>query len=164
MSKVIVIMGVSGTGKTTVGKLLSDKTNIPFFDADDFHPKANISKMRAGLPLNDADREPWLTALAQHIKNWSQRPPGAILACSSLKASYRKTLSSFESVAISWIFLTGSFELLSKRMKARADHFMPPALLKSQLETLEAPDQALKLDISASPVEIVDQIISKLQL
>ena len=148
--KALVIMGVSGSGKSTIGRLLAEKTDKVFLDGDDFHPPENIRKMESGEPLNDEDRRGWLERLAQVIEV-SESPP--VVACSALKASYREALSGSE-----FVFLDGSPELLAERMGQRSDHFMPATLLASQLETLERPMDALTLDIKASPEELVAQI------
>ncbi len=161
--KIIVVMGVSGTGKTTVGKLLSNRTKLPFFDADDFHPKRNIEKMQAGQPLDDQDRAPWLQLLAQNIADW-RKGGGAILACSALKEKYRQTLSGSDTASISWVFLDGSFDLLLARMSNRKGHFMPKDLLESQLATLERPANAITIDVSASPEDIITQILPQLKV
>lgn len=154
------IMGVAGSGKTTVGKLLAKKLNIPFFDGDDFHPKANVSKMSEGIPLIDADRWPWLQNIAKAAQDHLQKD-GVIIACSALKESYRKVLEGDFKQHIRWIFLSGSQEVILNRMNARTDHFMPPALLQSQFDTLESPssDQALVIDITKEPQDIVSEIL-----
>jgi carbohydrate kinase (thermoresistant glucokinase family) len=160
-SPVIYIMGVSGSGKTTIGKLLSAATGIPFFDADDLHSPANKEKMKAGIPLNDEDRQSWLQQLNQ-LALKQQRSAGAIIACSALKEKYRNILK--EGICIShWIFLHGSFELIYERMKRR-DHFMPPDMLSSQFEILEIPADALSIDITNSPREIVNIIRKNLKI
>ncbi|NND63544.1 MAG: gluconokinase [Flavobacteriaceae bacterium] len=153
----IVIMGVSGCGKTTVGKLLADELQIPFYDADDFHPQSNIEKMKNGVPLDDSDRLPWLQMLSTEMNRWEQ-DGGAILACSALKESYRKLLSSQTSV--NWVYLHGSFDTILDRMKTR-QHFMKPEMLQSQFDTLEVPSYALELDITKNPEELVAEIQSK---
>lgn len=148
--KALVIMGVSGSGKTTVGQLLASQTGGTFLDGDDFHPPENVAKMSAGTPLTDADRQGWLETLAGIIRNADQL---TIIACSALKASYRDILSGAE-----FVFLNGSPELLSERITQRTDHYMPPGLLQSQLDTLEIPSGALTLDISKSPEELTKEI------
>ena len=154
---IIILMGVSGSGKTTVGKLLSAQTGIPFFDGDDFHPAANVQKMASGIPLTDEDRAGWLADLASHIGQWEQ-DKGAILACSALKESYRTTLQAGAKSPLNWVFLTGSPELLRQRMTTRQDSFMKPAMLDSQLQTLEVPAYGLHLDVAHTPQELVDEI------
>ncbi|WP_338358962.1 gluconokinase [Yeosuana marina] len=157
---VIILMGVSGSGKTSVGKQLSKQVGVPFFDADDFHPQSNIDKMSNNMPLNDDDRTPWLEALAMKIDEW-QTTGGAILACSALKESYRKILSSGD-VPIFWVFLSGSFELIQQRMKTRTNHYMKPELLQSQFDALEIPDYGLQIDIQSNINDITNEIISKI--
>jgi carbohydrate kinase (thermoresistant glucokinase family) len=151
-------MGVSGSGKSTIGKALSQQTGIPFYDADDYHPADNVAKMASGQALNDADRQPWLERLAKLLQTQEQTD-GAILACSALKEAYRHTLAAPLQGTPSWVFLQGSPELISARMQARSGHFMPPALLASQFATLEIPGDALVVDID-QPVEgIVREIL-----
>ena len=154
---VIILMGVSGSGKTTVGELLSKESNLPFYDGDDFHPAANVEKMAHNIPLTDEDRAGWLADLAAHIGQWEQST-GAILACSALKESYRTTLQAGARAPLHWVFLTGSPELLLQRMQARQGHYMHPAMLASQLETLEAPAYGLHLDVANTPPQLVSQI------
>jgi carbohydrate kinase (thermoresistant glucokinase family) len=158
---IIYIMGVSGSGKTTIGQRLSTETGIPFFDADDFHSTANKEKMRAGQPLSDDDRSDWLITINQLAKK-EAAGNGAIIACSALKEKYRLLLSEGLHTPVYWIFLQGDYNLISGRMKARKGHFMPDSLLQSQFEALEVPGLALVADISNSPEEIVKNIIDKL--
>lgn len=146
-----LIMGVAGTGKTTVGRKLAEALNGTFLDADDFHPPENVAKMRAGVPLDDADRAPWLDALAKVLQS-SGKPP-VVLACSALKEIYRERLLSAAPDLI-LVFLDGNPALIRQRMEERGGHFMPPALLESQLRTLELPENALRLDI-AEPVDVL---------
>ncbi|MCC4214436.1 gluconokinase [Leeuwenhoekiella parthenopeia] len=157
--KVIVVFGVSGSGKSTIGKLLAERLDIPFKDADDYHPQANVDKMAGGNPLNDADRKPWLETLAQEMEAWSKNS-GAVLACSALKESYRKLLS--QKVTPQWVFLEGSFDLLKSRLDNRKGHFFNSELLQSQLDTLEEPDYGIHVYIEPSPEAIVDEIVKKL--
>ena len=159
---IIYIMGVSGSGKTTIGKLLSGKTTLPFFDGDDFHNAANKEKMKAGIPLNDDDRAAWLTRLNQ-LANEQMKKQGGIIACSALKEKYRKVLSDKITVPVYWVFLQGSDELLLERMQLRKEHFMPAVLLPSQLKDLEIPADCITMDISDSPGEIVETIISRIK-
>ena len=160
---VIYIMGVAGSGKSTIGIKLSEATAIPFFDADDFHPPANKEKMKAGKPLNDDDRKGWLSTINELAKENSQKS-GAIIACSALKEKYRNQLSEGIKSTVHWIILQGSFSLIQERMKARKDHFMPAGLLQSQFDTLETPEYAVVMDIKNDPDEIVADIIKKLSL
>ena len=163
MSKevVYIIYGVSGSGKTTIGKKLAKDFNIPFFDADDFHPEINIKKMSNGFPLDDMDREPWLQKLANKLIDWSVKG-GAVLACSALKKKYRDTLASIDPKYIKWIFLDGSFDMIADRMEARKNHFFKKEMLVSQFETLEKPEDGIIINIDKSKDEIVNEIKSKL--
>ncbi len=158
---IMVIMGVSGCGKTTIGEKLSEKTSIPFYDADDFHPKENVEKMKNGIPLNSDDRFPWLYLLANKIEEWKNKD-GAILACSALKEKYRVILSS-KYDAIVWVYLSGSQDLIQSRIEKRYGHFMKSDLLNSQFHDLEIPEYGIHTDISQSPKKIISEIISKLK-
>ena len=159
MSMVCIIMGVSGCGKTTVGQQLAQQFGLSFYDADDFHSAANIARMSHGTPLTDDDRRDWLAALATDLGAW-ETAGGAVLACSALKESYRTTLQSGTNSPIHWIFLDGSRELLLERMGSRQGHYMHPDMLDSQLATLERPAYALRLPITATPEELVQQIVT----
>ncbi|MDA7522521.1 gluconokinase [bacterium] len=154
--KSLVIMGVSGSGKTTVGKLLAQKTGGRFLDGDDFHPPKNVAKMSSGIPLTDEDRQGWLETLASIIHEADDL---TIIACSALKASYREILKEAE-----FIFLHGSPELLADRINQRSGHYMPPGLLQSQLETLEVPTNVLALNVVESPQTLVEQIMAHFNL
>lgn len=154
-------MGVSGTGKTTIGKLLAEKLNIPFFDGDDFHPSANIEKMSAGIPLNDLDREGWLQTLNKLANE--HKASGAVIACSALKESYRQILKKGMNNQMDFIFLQGSFELIKKRMEQRKGHFMPLELLKSQFNTLEIPRDAIFISVDQTSEKILSEILMKIQ-
>lgn len=158
---VIIVMGVSGSGKTTVGRKLSQKLKIPFYDADDFHPQSNIEKMASGNPLNDQDRFPWLLNLSSKIKQWSEAK-GAVLACSALKERYRSLLMSESKDAVSWVHLFGTESLIEERMNARKGHFMNTSLVKSQFDTLEIPSYGIHIDVAQTPEKIIHTIISKL--
>lgn len=158
-SPAIIVMGVSGCGKTTVGKQLAERLGLRFLDADDFHPSANIAKMRAGIPLQDSDRAPWLDVLAQQL--FMHRKAGVILACSALKQSYRDRLTSRVPEA-RFLYLKGSFQSILERIKVR-EHFMPESLLQSQFATLEEPENALVLEISQDPETLVNRAIQLLQ-
>lgn len=152
-----MLMGVSGSGKSTVGELLAQQTGIPFFDGDDFHPAANKEKMASGIPLTDQDRAGWLADLAAHLGQWEQ-DKGAILACSALKETYRATLQAGAQAPLHWVFLTGSPALLRERLQHRQGSYMKASMLDSQLETLEVPTYGLHLDIAHTPQELVDEI------
>ncbi len=155
-------MGVSGSGKTTIGQLLAERLNWEFFDADDFHPPANIKKMQSGIPLDDADRIPWLQDLQIAIQLWLQENKNVVLACSALKNSYRKLLSLDKRTQL--VYLKGDFAILQKRLQSRKNHFMSEKLLQSQLDALEEPNNAICVDISQPPQEIVNSIIIDLFL
>lgn len=159
----IVVMGVSGSGKTTVGSLLAHDLGWHFYDADDFHSAQNVAKMRAGIPLTDEDREDWLNALASLISDHLERSQPGVLACSALKQRYRDTLR-VDPLRVKFVYLKGSEALIADRMHARAGHFMPPGLLASQLAALEEPADALTVEIQRTPEEIVDLIIDRLNL
>jgi len=161
---IYIVMGVSSSGKTLIGSQLAKKMGIPFYDADDFHPEANVKKMSAGEPLNDRDRLPWLQAMARHMTEWEQAG-GAVLACSALKAPYRKLLSP-PGIPVRYIYLKGSKELIAGRMAGRDGHFMPKSLLDSQFEALEEPkaESTITVSIDRKPEEIVNQIINQLDL
>lgn len=150
---IIYIMGVSGSGKTTIGKLLSQKIAIPFFDGDDFHSLANKEKMKNRQPLTDDDRKEWLGELNKLAKE-QIKLKGAIIACSALKEKYRNVLAEGLSET-KWIFLQGSYEEIHKRLEKRTGHYMPAQLLGSQFETLEVPVDALSVNIENSPEKIV---------
>lgn len=154
-------MGVSGAGKSSVGQALSKSLNLPFYDGDDYHPQANIDKMRQGIPLEDSDRWGWLKNLNQLAKE-ALKKEGAVMVCSALKEVYRQELSKDLSTACEWIYLKGSYELILERIQARAGHFMPPELLQSQFNTLEAPKNAIEIDVSAPLSEIIQTLEMRL--
>src|SRR5215468_12369164 len=143
-------MGVSGSGKTTIGKKLSGNTGLPFFDGDDLHPTTNVEKMRKGQPLDDTDRAEWL-ARVNEIAKEQMTNKGAIIACSALKKKYREVLTSGITISVFWVFLRGDFELIEGRMKSRTGHFFPATLLTSQFEALEIPPDAITVDIQDQP-------------
>ena len=158
----IVITGVAGAGKTTVGKLLAKNLGWQFYEGDDFHPAANVEKMRRGEALTDADREPWLDALRALIQSSLENGENGILACSALKRHYRARLRVNEHVV--FVHLTATPELIERRLKQRKNHFMNPSLLESQFATLETPESALTLDASFSPAVLVQQIRDALHI
>jgi len=158
---VLFIMGVSGVGKSTIGELLSQQLSIPFFDGDDYHPEKNVKKMAEGKALTDEDRFDWLVKLNELAKEQINHN-SCIIACSALKEDYRDILKKNIDANVKWIFLNGSFDQISNRLKQRKGHFMPSSLLKSQFDVLENPIGALTIDIANSTAEIVEQIVNEL--
>lgn len=158
----LVVCGVSGTGKSTIGRLLVERCGGRFFDADDFHSPENIRKMRNGTALTDADRQDWLAALAGLLRDRAPVPENTVLACSALKAAYRERLAQAAPGRVRFALLDADFEVIRERMTGRRDHFMPPELLESQFETLEVTDDLPRIDAAASPGQIVDEIIRRL--
>ncbi|HTO04379.1 MAG TPA: gluconokinase [Opitutus sp.] len=154
---VILVMGVAGSGKTTIGQRLAEDLGWTFIDADDVHPPANIKKMSAGQPLNDEDRAPWLAALRQRIEECIARGENAVVTCSALKEHYRNIIV-VEPEKVKIVHLHGSPELLRSRISGRKGHFMSPAMLDSQLAALEPPRNALELDVAQTPPELVTRI------
>lgn len=154
---IIFIIGVSGSGKTTVGRLLAAAIDYPFHDADDYHPPANVKKMADGHALTDADRWPWLDRLHQ----LARQAPRAVIACSALKQAYRDRLTEGIAERVVLVYLKGDYATIVERMQAR-EHFMPPALLQSQFDTLEPPENAVTVSIQQSPEEIVRDLVSTL--
>jgi carbohydrate kinase (thermoresistant glucokinase family) len=155
---IVVIMGVTACGKSTVGKLLAKQLSLPFIEGDDFHSAENILKMSTGTPLNDEDRYPWLEAISRELKSYEQKG-GAVLACSALKESYREILQRQLHNKITWIFLEGPEATLRERIRSRNGHFMPEELLHSQLITLEIPSYAYCFSIEKEPETIVKKIV-----
>jgi gluconokinase len=160
---VIIVMGVAGSGKTTVGEKLAAALGWSFRDADDFHPPENVAKMSAGLPLDDRDRAPWLAAIRAHIDACLARGEGSVVTCSALKEAYRRVLVA-DPARVKLVHLTGDFALLAARIGSRQGHFMKPAMLHSQLAALEPPPDALAVDIAPPPDEIVAHIRRALAL
>jgi gluconokinase len=160
---IVVLMGVSGSGKTTIGTLLAERMGAVFADADDYHPAANKAKMAAGNPLNDEDRQPWLETLNQLMRGWNESGKGGVLACSALKESYRTTLASgMPAGAVKFVLLDGDRELIASRLAQRKHEYMNPKLLESQLATLEPPADALTVVNDRAPEEIVEKILQEL--
>ncbi len=160
--RIIFVMGVSGCGKSTIGKILAQKLELPFFDGDDYHPADNVEKMRAGIPLDDADRYSWLKQL-HGIASECIRQNGGVIACSALKESYRKILTEGIIDDVRWIFLEGTFERIKERLEKREDHYMPAKLLFSQFDALEIPKYAISVSIESTPETIVENIINELE-
>lgn len=158
--EILVVMGVSGSGKSTVAKLLAEEVGGAFLEGDEFHPEENLRKMKKGIPLTDLDRAPWLEALSQAI---AELPQGRqVVSCSALKKAYRDVLRAGGRGRIRFIYLRGERPLLLERIKGRRGHFMPADLLDSQLADLEPPKEALALEITASPPELVQQVLEGL--
>jgi carbohydrate kinase (thermoresistant glucokinase family) len=161
MSQAVIIMGVSSCGKSTVGRALAKDAGGCFIEGDDFHPAANVKKMRDGIPLQDADRREWLRRMRAEIDRRCTRGSVCFVACSALKKSYRDFLRRAK-VDVQFVFLTGSPELIRQRMEKRKGHFMPPALLRSQFATLEPPRDAVVADITPPPEEISRLLLARL--
>ena len=162
---IAVVMGVSGSGKTTVAIRLSEALHCQFREGDDFHPPSNVEKMRGGTPLTDADRLPWLRKIAAQIDDWRSRDESGVLTCSALKRAYRNIIIG-DRKDVTLVYLHGSRELIHQRMMARHKHFMPVALLDSQFATLEEPgpdENAVVVDVNGSPEEIVVEILRQLE-
>jgi len=157
---IVVIMGVTGAGKTTIGKLLAQRLRWDFVDADSFHSPENIEKIRLGIPLDDADRAPWLRYLHAAIKEWLAEHRNVALACSALKKGYRDQLCVSSEVML--VYLNGSYDLIYQRLRHRQGHFANEKLLASQFADLEEPKNAITVDIDHSPDEVVEEIIGKL--
>ena len=161
----IVVMGVSGAGKSTVGRLIATRLDCPFRDADSFHPAANIEKMSRGEPLTDADRWPWLQAIAAWIAGHRAAGTTGVCTCSALKRVYRDIVTDGQRADVRLIYLKGAFDLIAARLAARTDHFMPPALLKSQFDALEEPrvdERAITVAIDAAPEAIADRVVREI--
>jgi 6-phosphogluconate dehydrogenase len=156
-NKAIIIMGVSGSGKTTIGKLLAQKNQLPFFDGDDFHSKENIEKMASGKPLDDEDRKDWLLQL-NHLIQENVNTKDCVIACSSLKKNCRDILRANVPNNVKFVFLQGSYSEILSRMESRKNHFIPSSLLKSQFETLEIPKNAYSISIMQNPEEMLTNI------
>lgn len=159
---VVILMGVTGAGKTTVGKALAAELHWRFVDADDFHPAANIAQMRRGIPLTDEDREPWLAALHDTIESWLAGGQDVVLACSALKQSYRALLAVSPDVKI--VYLKGAPGLFAERLSHREGHYMNPALLQSQFQALEEPHGVPEINVAQAVPAIVKDIREALHL
>jgi gluconokinase len=159
---IVVVMGVSGSGKTVVGQALAGDLGWPFFDGDDFHPEANVAKMASGTPLTDADRWPWLDRLASEMSVINGRGGNAVLACSALRQVYRDRIA--RAGEVRFVHLAGDHDTIAARLAARQHHYMPPALLASQLATLEPPQNAIVVDVRDAVPTQVAKIRAALQL
>jgi gluconokinase len=167
---VILVMGIEGTGKTTVGKLLAGRLHWEFADADDFHSVANKEKMKQGIALTDADRAPWLAAIRAQIWRWIAGRINGVITCSALKQSYRDELLSPSPGVVGspdemkTVYLHGTYALIAERLHQRQGHFAGEALLASQFATLEEPRDAISIDIDKTPEQIIDEILRRLNL
>jgi gluconokinase len=162
---IVVIMGVSGSGKTTVAALLAAKLGWRYREGDDLHPNKNVEKMRGGTPLTDADRLPWLRKIAEEIDGWRARGERGVLTCSALKRAYRDIIIG-DGAGVALVYLKGSYDLIARRMAARHEHFMPTALLQSQFATLQEPtsdERPIVMDVGRPPGEIADAIARELE-
>jgi gluconokinase len=162
---IVIVFGVSGAGKTTIGKLLAEQLGWQFYEADDFHPRANIEKMRSGRPLTDEDRWPWLERLREQIARSLAANENAVLACSALKRVYRDRLRVSDDVK--FVFLRGDYALVAEQLRHRRGHFMNPELLQSQFADLEQPEpdeDVLTTELGRTPQELVEDIKTKLRL
>jgi gluconokinase len=161
-ARFVLLMGVAGSGKTTIGQALARELKWDFYDADAFHPEENVTKMANGIPLDDSDRAPWLASLHALISASLKEGRPAVLACSALKESYRqKLLEGTEGVLV--VYLKGSYELIWSRISRRQDHYMKPQMLKSQFEVLEEPADVLTIDVSMQVEDIVQEILDALE-
>jgi carbohydrate kinase (thermoresistant glucokinase family) len=156
---VVLLMGVAGSGKTTIGRQLADELGWRFADADDFHPPANVAKMSAGIPLDDPDRVPWIAAIRLFIDARLAKGENAVVTCSALKEKHRAVLLG-DTPQVKLVYLRGTREVLWSRISGRQEHFMKPAMLDSQLATLEEPKQGIVIDIAQSPAQIIAGIRS----
>lgn len=162
MTRALIIMGVAGSGKTTVGRLLARRLGWEFEDADSFHPPANIAKMEQAIPLNDDDREPWLGALRALIQGRLDQNRSLVLACSALKEKYRRKIAG-DDERVRFVYLKGTYALIAKRLQSRDGHYMPASLLDSQFADLEEPDDAIVVHVGEAPDELVRRIETQLR-
>jgi gluconokinase len=158
----VIVMGVSGSGKTTISRALAAALNVPFYDGDNYHSPANIGKMGAGIPLTDEDRAGWLAAMAELISGCLREGQSGVLACSALRQSYRDVLAAPDPGQVRFVYLKGTYEVILARMGKRGGHFMKPEMLRSQFETLEEPREAITVDINHSVETVVKQVLISL--
>jgi gluconokinase len=161
-TRFFIVMGVSGCGKTSVGKALAKSLGWDFYDADNFHPPENVAKMANRIPLDDSDRAPWLASLNELVSSSLKADKPGVLACSALKERYRQQLMNGNN-GVQIVYLKGSYELIWSRMEKRTDHYMKPHMLKSQFETLEEPANALTMDISMSLDDIAQELLKHMK-
>lgn len=157
---IVIVMGVVGSGKTTIGSLLAAELGWQFADADEFHPQSNVEKIRQGIPLSDADRQPWLDRLRTEIARWIASDSNVVLACSALKRAYRHELA--VDPQVHFVYLKGSASLIAERLRSRHGHFADEKILASQFDDLEEPEEALTVEITGTPQKIVAEIRQKL--
>jgi gluconokinase len=160
-TSIVVVMGVAGAGKTTIGMLLANALGCAFVEGDLLHPKRNIEKMARGIPLTDSDRAPWLAAVRARLLESVQSGEGVVIACSALKQAYREFLAN--GIPVAWVYLKGSEELIRSRLLLRREHYMRADMLASQFEILEEPADAIVCDVSLAPDVVVKQVLSKLR-
>jgi len=158
---IVVVLGVAGSGKSTVGTMLADAMHCPFLDADSLHSAANVGKMMRGVPLTDADRAPWLVAIHARLLEAFRSGRSLVVGCSALRKSYRAAIA--EGIAITWVYLKGSEALVRSRLRHRAGHYMKADMLASQFEALEEPSGAIIVDVAQSPEAIVEQVLGELR-
>jgi gluconokinase len=158
---IVVVMGVAGSGKTTIGRMLAQSMDCPFLEGDSLHSDANVAKMSRGLPLTDADRGPWLAAVHAQMRDAFERREDLVVACSALKQAYRALLAG--GIPVRWVHLEGAAEMLRARLERRTGHFMKASMLASQIDALEHPADAIVIDASQQPSAIVGEILARLQ-
>lgn len=161
---IVVMMGICGSGKTTIGRVLAERLGVPFVEGDDYHTRENVAKMAAGHPLTDADRWPWLHRLGEAMGQWAEKGQDTVVSCSALRRDYRALLTA-AAPDVRFVFLEGAVELVRRRMAERRDHFMPVGLITSQIATLEDPrgePNVVTVDIDGTPDQIVDRIVEGL--
>jgi len=163
MTQAIVLMGVAGSGKTSVGQRIADILDWPFFDGDEFHLQENIAKMSQGIPLDDDDRRAWLVSLHDLITQHLRARKSLLVACSALKREYRNQLRE-DNYEVNFVYLRGDYEVISQRLKQRKNHYMAVSMLQSQFDDLEEPEEAIVIDINQKLEDIVDQILQNLDL
>ena len=160
----VVLMGVTGSGKTTVGRLLEERLGWPFLDGDDYHPEANVARMAAGIPLRDEDRWPWLRRLSEEIGRRLDAGQSCVLGCSALKEAYRAILRGHRGERVRFVHLSGGEALIAGRLRDRVHRYMPAGLLRSQFDALEPPLDAVPVDISGTPGQVAEAVIAALGL
>lgn len=158
---IVVVMGVAGSGKSTVGTMLADAMHCPFLDGDSLHSAANVGKMMRGIPLTDADRAPWLAAIRARLLEAFRNGRSLVVGCSALRQSYRAALA--QGIAITWVYLKSSEALIRSRLRHRDGHYMKADMLASQFEALEEPSRAIIVDVAQSPEVIVEQVLGQLR-